>query len=166
MAFSCRWAHPLKWARNPWFSLGRHGHSQAPILPAQAEIQSTTKDLFSELHRMWIWPWISHWVLSIRVEPRNLVGLCEEACLFLSKYFAARQRCWVGLLQTGCILPCTVRQHPCPLPTKPWGTPAFDTGACGRVCAWSRDLTFLACREIRKHRDGQDRAVQQQESGL
>lgn len=73
MAFSCRWAHPLKWARNQGFSLGRHNHSQAPNLPAQAELHSTTKDTFSELHRTWIWTELS---------PQHQ-GWAQKSCKFV-----------------------------------------------------------------------------------
>lgn len=81
MAFSCRWAHPLKWARNQGLSSGKHDHSQALNPPAQAELQSATKGAFSELHRTWIWPWISHWIQSTRVEPRSPVSLFDKASL-------------------------------------------------------------------------------------
>lgn len=45
---------------------GRQDHSQAPNLSAQAELQSTTKDMFFYLYGSWIRSWISCWMQRIQ----------------------------------------------------------------------------------------------------
>lgn len=162
MASSCRWAHSPKQARNQGSSSGRQGHSQAPTSQLRLGFNQHPKSVLrttTECEYDLEFPTES-WASGLSPEILQ-VCLRRPLCLFLSKCFAARQRCWAGLLKTGCILPWTGRQHPCPVPAKPWGTPAFSAGTRGRVRAWSRDLTFLAFRERAGHRDGRDRPVQQ-----